>query len=130
MGYQKIAVPADGSKITVNADLSLNVPNQPIIPFIEGDGIGVDITPAMKAVVDAAVQKAYGGKRSIEWMEVYCGEKADKIYGTYMPEETLEALQNYESIIKDKVPIDRYRDILSSKYWQKCQCEVCREPLR
>ena len=75
MGYQKIVVPADGDKITVNADLSLNVPNHPIIPFIEGDGIGVDITPAMKAVVDAAVQKAYGGKRSIEWMEVYCGEK-------------------------------------------------------
>ena len=79
MGYQKIVVPADGDKITVNADLSLNVPNHPIIPFIEGDGIGVDITPAMKAVVDAAVLKAYGGKRSIEWMEVYCGEKADKI---------------------------------------------------
>ena len=80
MGYQKIVVPADGDKITVNADLSLNVPNHPIIPFIEGDGIGVDITPAMIAVVDAAVQKAYGGKRSIEWMEVYCGEKADRIY--------------------------------------------------
>ena len=70
MGYQKIIVPVDGSKITVKADLSLNVPNNPIIPFIEGDGIGVDITPAMKAVVDAAVLKAYGGKRSIEWMEV------------------------------------------------------------
>ena len=68
MGYQKIVVPADGSKITVNADLSLNVPNNPIIPFIEGDGIGVDITPTMKAVVDAAVQKAYGGKRAIELM--------------------------------------------------------------
>ncbi|KAK0361568.1 hypothetical protein LTR94_022806 [Friedmanniomyces endolithicus] len=93
MGYQKIIVPADGSKITVNADLSLNVPNQPIIPFIEGDGIGVDITPAMKTVVDAAVQKAYGGKRSIEWMEVYCGEKANKIYGSYMPEETFDALR-------------------------------------
>jgi isocitrate dehydrogenase len=94
MGYQKIVVPADGDKITVNADLSLNVPNHPIIPFIEGDGIGVDITPAMKAVVDAAVLKAYGGKRSIEWMEVYCGEKADKIYGTYMPEETLKLYEN------------------------------------
>lgn len=78
MGYQKIVVPADGDKITVKADLSLNVPNHPIIPFIEGDGIGVDITPAMKKVVDAAILKAYGGKRSIEWMEVYCGEKANK----------------------------------------------------
>ena len=100
MGYQKIVVPADGDKITVNADLSLNVPNHPIIPFIEGDGIGVDITPAMKAVVDAAVQKAYGGKRSIEWMEVYCGEKADRIYGTYMPEETFEALREFIVSIK------------------------------
>lgn len=78
MGYQKIVVPADGDKITVKADLSLNVQNHPIIPFIEGDGIGVDITPAMKKVVDAAILKAYGGKRSIEWMEVYCGEKANK----------------------------------------------------
>ncbi len=78
MGYQKIIVPADGSKITVNADLSLNVPNQPIIPFIEGDGIGVDITPAMKTVVDAGVQKAYGGKRSIEWMEVTAVKKPIK----------------------------------------------------
>ena len=100
MGYQKIIVPVDGSKITVKADLSLNVPNNPIIPFIEGDGIGVDITPAMKAVVDAAVQKAYAGKRSIEWMEVYCGEKADKIYGTYMPEETFEALREFVISIK------------------------------
>jgi isocitrate dehydrogenase len=100
MGYQKIIVPADGSKITVNADLSLNVPNQPIIPFIEGDGIGVDITPAMKTVVDAAVQKAYGGKRSIEWMEVYCGEKANKIYGSYMPEETFDALREFVVSIK------------------------------
>lgn len=85
MAYQKIVVPTDGDKITVNADLSMNVPNRPIIPFIEGDGIGVDITPVMKTVVDAAVLKAYGGKRSIEWMEVYCGEKADKIYGSYLP---------------------------------------------
>ena len=82
MGYQKIVVPADGDKIKVNADLSLNVPNHPIIPFIEGDGIGVDITPTMKAVVDAAILKAYGGKRSIEWMEVYCGEKPIKFMAT------------------------------------------------
>ncbi|EYS75091.1 isocitrate/isopropylmalate dehydrogenase family protein [Acinetobacter baumannii 16553_3] len=100
MGYQKIVVPADGDKITVKADLSLNVPNHPIIPFIEGDGIGVDITPAMKKVVDAAILKAYGGKRSIEWMEVYCGEKANKIYGTYMPEETFEALREFVVSIK------------------------------
>lgn len=77
----KITVPGDGAKITVNADNSLNVPDRPIIPFIEGDGIGFDITPAMKRVVDAAVAKAYGGKRSIAWMEVYAGEKSLSVYG-------------------------------------------------
>ncbi|MEG2359449.1 NADP-dependent isocitrate dehydrogenase [Acinetobacter sp.] len=132
MGYQKIAVPADGSKITVNADLSLNVPNQPIIPFIEGDGIGVDITPAMKAVVDAAVQKAYGGKRSIEWMEVYCGEKADKIYGTYMPEETLEALREYIVSIKGPLttPVGGGIRSLNVALRQELDLYVCVRPVR
>ena len=76
MSYQHIKVPA-GVKITVNADFSLNVPEQPIVPFIEGDGTGADITPVMIKVVDAAVQ-AYGGKRKIHWMEVYAGEKATR----------------------------------------------------
>ena len=80
MGYQKIKVPAVGDKITVNADHSLNVPDNPIIPFIEGDGIGVDVSPVMIKVVDAAVEKAYGGKRKISWMEVYAGEKATQVY--------------------------------------------------
>ena len=74
MGYQKIQVPTTGEKITVNKDASLNVPNFPVIPFIEGDGIGADITPVMKKVVDAAVKKAYGEDRGVVWMEVYCGE--------------------------------------------------------
>lgn len=132
MGYQKIAVPADGSKITVNADLSLNVPNNPIIPFIEGDGIGVDITPAMKAVVDAAVQKAYGGKRSIEWMEVYCGEKANKIYGTYMPEETLEALREYVVSIKGPLttPVGGGIRSLNVALRQELDLYVCVRPVR
>jgi len=81
MGYQKIVVPEQGEKITVNDDLSLNVPDQPLIPFIEGDGIGVDITPVMRAVVDAAVEKAFAGKRRISWMEIYAGEKANKVDG-------------------------------------------------
>ena len=72
MGYQKIQVPTTGEKITVNKDASLNVPNFPVIPFIEGDGIGADITPVMKKVVDAAVKKAYGEDRGVVWMEVYC----------------------------------------------------------
>ena len=90
MSYDKVIVPRDGEKVTVNADLSLNVPNHPIIPFVEGDGIGVDITPVMIKVVDAAVDKAYHGKKSIVWMEAYLGEKAAKIYeGAYLPSETL-----------------------------------------
>ena len=88
--YQHIKVPAAGQKITVNADFSLNVPDQPIIPYIEGDGTGFDITPVMLKVVDAAVAKSYGGKRKIHWMEVYAGEKSTKIYGpdVWLPEET------------------------------------------
>ncbi|MCY1160819.1 Isocitrate dehydrogenase [NADP] [compost metagenome] len=132
MSYQKIAVPVDGSKITVNADLSLNVPNNPIIPFIEGDGIGVDITPAMKAVVDAAVQKAYGGKRSIEWMEVYCGEKADKIYGTYMPEETFDALREFVVSIKGPLttPVGGGIRSLNVALRQELDLYVCVRPVR
>lgn len=97
MGYQKIKVPADGDKITVNADLSLNVPNHPLIPYIEGDGIGTDITPVTIDVVNAAVEKAYGGKRSIVWMEIFAGEKATTVYGpdVWLPDETLDALKEY-----------------------------------
>lgn len=132
MGYQKIVVPADGNKITVNADLTLNVPNHPIIPFIEGDGIGVDITPTMQAVVDAAVFKAYAGKRSIEWMEVYCGEKANKIYGTYMPEETLEALRDYVISIKGPLttPVGGGIRSLNVALRQELDLYVCVRPVR
>lgn len=93
--FQHIQVPAEGQKITVNADMSLNVPDQPIIPFIEGDGTGVDITPVMIKVVDAAVARAYGGKRKIQWMEVFAGEKSTRIYGpdVWLPEETMQALR-------------------------------------
>ena len=102
MGYQKIQVPAVGEKITVNADHSLNVPDNPIIPFIEGDGIGVDISPVMIKVVDAAVEKAYGGQRKISWMEVYAGEKATQVYDqdTWLPQETLDAVKDYVVSIK------------------------------
>ena len=102
MTYKKIEVPADGSQITVNADFSLQVPERPIIPFIEGDGIGVDITPVMRKVVDAAVSRAYGGKRGIAWMEVYAGEKAVRVYGDdcWLPDETLEAIRDYVVSIK------------------------------
>ena len=97
-----IKVPPQGKKITVNKDHTLNVPDQPIIPFIEGDGTGVDITPTMRRVVDAAIAKAYNGKRSIAWMEVYAGEKAVAIYGhdMWLPDETIDAVRNYVVSIK------------------------------
>ena len=100
--YQHIKVPESGQKITVNADFSLNVPDQPIIPFIEGDGTGVDITPVMVKVVDAAVAKAYGGKKQIHWMEVYAGEKSTNVYGpdVWLPAETLEVVKDYVVSIK------------------------------
>jgi isocitrate dehydrogenase len=102
MPYQHIKVPTGGDKITVNADYSINVSDQPIIPFIEGDGTGIDITPVMIKVVDAAVEKAYGGKKKIHWMEVYAGEKATRLYGAdvWLPEETLEVVKEYVVSIK------------------------------
>ena len=102
MSYQKIVVPQQGEKITVSADLSLHVPDQPIVPYIEGDGIGVDITPVMRTVVDAAVEKAFGGKRKIVWMEIFAGEKANQVYGadTWLPDETLAAIKEFSVAIK------------------------------
>ncbi len=100
--YQNIVIPAEGDKIHVNNDFSLNVPDNPIIPFIEGDGIGIDITPVMRKVVDSVVAKAYGGARKISWMEIYAGEKATRLYGehVWLPEETLQAAREYVVSIK------------------------------
>eukprot|EP01036_Dinobryon_divergens_P060121 gene60121-80179_t len=100
--YQHIKVPSAGQKITVNADMSLNVPDHPIIPYIEGDGTGQDITPVMIKVVDAAVAMAYGGQKQIHWMEVFAGEKSTKLYGpdVWLPEETLHALRDCVVSIK------------------------------
>ena len=102
MHYDHINVPEDGEAITVNQDHSINVPNFPIIPYIEGDGIGIDISPVMIDVVDAAVAKAYQGARKISWMEIYAGEKAVSIYGQdeWLPDETLQAMQDYIVSIK------------------------------
>ena len=97
-----IHVPNQGQKITVNADHTLSVPDQPIIPFIEGDGVGRDVTPVMRKVIDAAVAKAYGGKRQRQWMEVFAGDKAAGLYGvdTRLPDETVQALREYKVSIK------------------------------
>ncbi|MES2918581.1 MAG: NADP-dependent isocitrate dehydrogenase [Pseudomonadota bacterium] len=134
MGYQKITVPADGDKITVNADLSLNVPNYPIIPFIEGDGIGADISPVMIKVVNAAVAKAYGTKRAISWMEVYCGEKATRVYGSdvWMPSETFEALREYVVSIKGPLttPVGGGIRSLNVALRQELDLYVCQRPVR
>jgi isocitrate dehydrogenase len=134
MGYQKIMVPADGDKITVNANLSLNVPHYPIIPYIEGDGIGVDISPVMMRVVDAAVEFAYGTKRAIAWMEIYAGEKATKVYGpgTWLPEETLEAMREFTIGIKGPLttPVGGGIRSLNVALRQELDLYTCMRPVR
>ncbi len=134
MGYQNITVPDQGEKITVNADLSLNVPDQPIVPFIEGDGIGVDITPVMRDVVDAAVDKAFGGTRKISWMEIYAGEKSNAIYGenTWLPTETMDAIREFSVAIKGPLttPVGGGIRSLNVALRQDLDLYVCQRPVR
>jgi len=130
----KIVVPATGEKIRVQPDLSLAVPDHPIIPFIEGDGTGVDITPVMIRVVDAAVQKAYGDRRKISWMEIFCGEKSTRVYGpdVWLPEETLEALKEYVVSIKGPLttPVGGGIRSLNVALRQQLDLYVCLRPVR
>lgn len=130
----KITVPAEGQKITVNADGSLNVPNNPIIPFIEGDGTGVDITPVMIKVVDAAVAKAYNGSRKISWMEIFAGEKATKVYDqdTWLPTETTDAVKDYVVSIKGPLTTPTSGGIrsLNVALRQQLDLYVCLRPVR
>ena len=129
-----IQTPTAGAKITVNADASLNVPERPIIPFIEGDGTGVDITPVMIKVLDAAVAKAYGGKRQIEWMEVFAGEKATKVYGAdaWLPDETVAAIRDYVVSIKGPLTTPTSGGIrsLNVALRQMLDLYVCLRPVR
>ncbi|MHB0985988.1 MAG: NADP-dependent isocitrate dehydrogenase [Sulfuricella sp.] len=131
---QKYQVPQQGSKITVNADATLNVPDNPIIPFVEGDGTGVDITPVMRKVVDAAVDKAYGGKRKIAWMEIYAGEKATRVYDpdTWLPDETVQALREYVVSIKGPLttPVSGGIRSLNVALRQMLDLYVCLRPVR
>ncbi len=131
---QHIKVPEAGEKITVNADFSLSVPDQPIIPFIEGDGTGQDITPVMIKVVDAAVAKAYGGNKKIHWMEIYAGEKATKVYGpdVWLPEETLAALRDYVVSIKGPLttPVGGGIRSLNVALRQELDLYVCLRPVQ
>jgi isocitrate dehydrogenase len=134
MAYQHIKIPDNGAKITANDDNSLNVPDNPIIPYIEGDGIGVDISPVMKTVVDAAVEKAYGGKRAISWMEIYAGEKATRVYDkdTWMPAETLDAVRDYLISIKGPLttPVGGGIRSLNVALRQELDLYVCLRPVR
>ncbi|MBF6618464.1 NADP-dependent isocitrate dehydrogenase [Pollutimonas thiosulfatoxidans] len=134
MSYQHIKIPAAGQKITVNTDFSLTVPDEPIIPYIEGDGTGADITPVMLKVVDAAVAKAYGGKRKIHWMEVYAGEKSTKVYGpdVWLPEETLEAVRDYVVSIKGPLttPVGGGIRSLNVALRQQLDLYVCLRPIQ
>ena len=130
----KIVAPSFGEKITVNPDNTLNIPDQPIIPFIEGDGIGIDITPPMIKVVDAAVNKAYGGKKKIAWMEVYAGEKATKVYDkdTWLPEETMQAVKDYVISIKGPLttPVGGGIRSLNVTLRQELDLYVCLRPIQ
>lgn len=133
MEYQHIKVPTSGKKITVNSDFSLNVPDQPIIPFIQGDGIGEDITPVMIKVVNAAVEKAYGDTKAISWMEIYTGEKSAELYdGDWFPEETLNAIKEYKVAIKGPLttPVGGGFRSLNVALRQELDLYTCQRPVR
>jgi isocitrate dehydrogenase len=132
MQYEHIEVPADGRKVTINPDGSINVPDRPIIPFIEGDGIGIDVTPVMIKVVNAAVKKAYGAKRSIAWMEIYSGEKANARYGQWFPDETLHALREFVVSIKGPLgtPVGGGIRSLNVAMRQQLDLYACVRPIR
>ncbi|VTP70326.1 isocitrate dehydrogenase [Proteus vulgaris] len=130
----KVVVPANGAKITLDAKGKLVVPNNPVIPYIEGDGIGIDVTPAMLKVVDAAVEKAYGKERKIEWMEVYTGEKSTQVYGkdVWLPEETLDLIREYRVSIKGPLttPVGGGIRSLNVALRQQLDLYICLRPVR
>lgn len=134
MIYEHIVIPSTGEKITTNDDFSLNVPNHPIIPYIEGDGIGVDISPVMKKVIDAAVSKAYNGDKQIQWMEIFAGEKSTQVYGAdvWMPEETMHAINEYVVSIKGPLttPVGGGIRSLNVTLRQELDLYTCLRPIR
>jgi isocitrate dehydrogenase len=134
MAYEKIEIPSGGEKITVGKDNSLRVPDKPIIPYIQGDGIGIDITPVMRRVVDTSVEKAYGGRRQIQWMEIYAGEKSTRVYGTdvWLPQETLKAVRDFLVSIKGPLttPVGGGIRSLNVTLRQELDLYVCLRPVR
>ena len=133
MAYDKIATPA-GDAITVNDQGVLNVPDKPVITFIEGDGIGPDITKASMHIWNSAIKKAYGGKKEIAWLEVFAGEKANAVYGpnTWLPEETIDAISKYRVSIKGPLttPVGKGFRSLNVTLRQKLDLYVCLRPVR
>ena len=134
MAYNKINVPTEGKKITLDSNGKINVPDNPIVPYIEGDGIGIDITPAMLNAVDAAVAKAYSGTKKISWMEVFCGEKSTEVYDkdTWLPDETIEALKEFVVSIKGPLttPVGGGIRSLNVALRQILDLYVCLRPIR
>ncbi|HET7922630.1 MAG TPA: NADP-dependent isocitrate dehydrogenase, partial [Gammaproteobacteria bacterium] len=134
MKFDKLVPPEAGERISVNTDFSINVPDRPVIPFVTGDGIGVDVTPVMRKVVDAAVQKAYAGARRIEWMEFYAGERAVQKYGKdiYLPDETLHAMREYVVSIKGPLgtPVGGGIRSLNVAMRQTLDLYACVRPIR
>jgi len=134
MAYEKLRIPPEGERITVSTGYSLQIPDNPIIPYIEGDGIGIDITPVMKKVVDAAVERAYGGRRQIQWMEIYAGEKATRIYGedVWLPQDTLDAVREFVVSIKGPLttPVGGGIRSLNVTLRQELDLYVCLRPVR
>lgn len=134
MNYKHIEIPESGTKITTNSDFSLNVPDMPIIPYIEGDGIGIDITPVMKKVINAAVEKSYGGSKEIQWMEIFAGEKATKVYGAdvWMPDETMHAIKDFVVSLKGPLttPVGGGIRSLNVTLRQELDLYNCLRPIR
>lgn len=134
MSFKQIRIPTQGEAIKVNSDLSLTVPDFPIVPFIEGDGIGVDVTPAMQLVVDEAVSKAYSNQRKIAWMEIFAGEKAVQVYGNdeWLPKESLEAMREYVVSIKGPLttPVGGGIRSLNVAIRQELDLYTCLRPIR
>src|SRR5216110_619150 len=134
MAYQHIKLPSGGDKISVRKDFSLEIPDRPIIPYIEGDGTGIDITPVMLKVVDAAVKKAYGGSKRIVWMEMFAGEKSCRVYGenVWLPEETLQAAKEFVVSIKGPLttPVGGGIRSLNVALRQELDLYVCLRPIQ
>jgi len=134
MAYEKLRIPSEGEKITVGADYSLQVPDHPIISYIEGDGIGIDVMPVMRKVVDAAVERAYGDRKQIRWMEIYAGEKATRIYGedVWLPQDTLNAVREFVVSIKGPLttPVGGGIRSLNVTLRQELDLYVCLRPVR